>query len=325
MIRHRAVVLARKALTVIALGVACCVLGAIPALAQTCGTPTATALAFGEVASQVLASQTVDTTGTITYNCTGGTASTPVRICISLGNFTGSVRTMTRGGAGSLDFQVYQDAARTIVWGNPTTPTIMTIDTTFNASGVASGSVTMYGRILAGQTVEQDGSYTRTMSGGTSQRLTFSTNMSTACTAITGGARTFSFTASATISNLCNVSAATLNFGSTINLTATVDQSSTIQAQCTNSTPYNIGLNAGTGAGATVAARKMTSGGSMINYSLYRDAARSLVWGTTIGTNTISATGNGSSQNHTVYGRVPVQTTPDPGTYSDTINVTVTY
>jgi spore coat protein U-like protein len=325
MIRHRAADLARKALTLIALGVTCCILGTVPTLAQSCGTPTATALAFGEVASQVLASQTVDTTGTITYNCTGGTANAQVRICISLGNFTGSVRTMTRAGAGSLDFQIYQDAARTIVWGNPTTPTIMTINTTFNASGVASGSVTMYGRISAGQTVEQDGSYSRTMSGGGSQRLTFTTNMSTACNSVTGGARNFSFTASATISNLCNVSASTLNFGSTINLTAIVDQSSTIQAQCTNSTPYNIGLNAGTGAGATVATRKMTSGGSTINYSLYRDVARSQVWGTTIGTNTVSATGTGSSQTHTVYGRVPVQTTPNPATYSDTINVTVTY
>ena len=273
----------------------------------------------------MLASQTVDTTGTISYNCTGGAANTAVRICISLGNFTGAVRTMTRGGAGSLEFQIYQDAARSIVWGNTTTPTIMTIDTTFNASGVASGSVTMYGRILAGQTGEQDGSYTRTMSGGGGQRLTFTTNMANACTAVTTGARNFSFTASATISNLCNVSASTLNFGSQINLTANVDQSSTIQAQCTNSTPYNIGLNAGTGAGATVTTRKMTSGAIAIDYSLYRDVARSQVWGITIGTNTVSATGNGSTQNHTVYGRVPVQTTPDPATYSDTINVTVTY
>ncbi|WP_163468383.1 spore coat protein U domain-containing protein, partial [Klebsiella michiganensis] len=28
---------------------------------------------------------------------------------------------------------------------------------------------------------------------------------------------------------------------------------------------------------------------------------------------------------YTVYGRVPVQTTPAPGTYTDTITVTVTY
>jgi spore coat protein U domain-containing protein, fimbrial subunit CupE1/2/3/6 len=38
-----------------------------------------------------------------------------------------------------------------------------------------------------------------------------------------------------------------------------------------------------------------------------------------------SATGNGASQNYTVYGRVWTQTTPEPGSYADTITVTVTY
>ncbi|MCE3520182.1 spore coat protein U domain-containing protein, partial [Escherichia coli] len=35
--------------------------------------------------------------------------------------------------------------------------------------------------------------------------------------------------------------------------------------------------------------------------------------------------GSGAAQPYTVYGRVPVQTTPAPGTYTDTITVTVTY
>jgi spore coat protein U-like protein len=49
------------------------------------------------------------------------------------------------------------------------------------------------------------------------------------------------------------------------------------------------------------------------------------VWGTTIGTNTVSATGNGASQSYTVYGQVPAQTTPAAAVYTDTITVTVTY
>ena len=121
------------------------------------------------------------------------------------------------------------------------------------------------------------------------------------------------------------VSASTLNFGTQGVLSANVDQTSTIQVQCTNTTPYNIGLNAGTGAGATVAVRKMTSGGATVNYSLYTDAGRSTVWGNTVGTDTVSATGNGAAQSTTVFGRVPVQTTPAAGTYNDTVTVTVTY
>jgi spore coat protein U domain-containing protein, fimbrial subunit CupE1/2/3/6 len=120
-------------------------------------------------------------------------------------------------------------------------------------------------------------------------------------------------------------SASTLNFGSQGVLTANVDQTSTLQVQCTNTTPYNIGLNAGTGAGATVAIRKMTSGANTINYSLYTDAGRTTVWGNTVGTDTVTGTGDGASQSFTVFGRVPAQTTPAPGSYSDTVTVTVTY
>jgi spore coat protein U-like protein len=105
----------------------------------------------------------------------------------------------------------------------------------------------------------------------------------------------------------------------------TLFNTSTLQLQCTNTTPYNIGLDAGTGSGANVAARKMTNGANTITYSLYSDSGRTTVWGNTVGTNTVSATGNGASQSYTVCGRVPSQTTPAAATYTDTITVTVTY
>ena len=137
---------------------------------------------------------------------------------------------------------------------------------------------------------------------------------------------TSTFTVQVTIAASCTInSASTLNFGSQGVLIANVDQTSTMQVQCTNTTPYDIGLDAGTGSGATVAVRKMTSGGATVNYSLYSDSGRTTVWGNTVGTNTVAATGSGASQSYTVYGRVPVQTTPAPATYTDTITVTVTY
>jgi spore coat protein U-like protein len=137
---------------------------------------------------------------------------------------------------------------------------------------------------------------------------------------------TTTFTSQITLAATCVInSASTLNFGNQGILAANVDQTSTIQVTCTNTTPYNVGLDAGTGSGATVATRKLTSGGATVNYSLYSDSAHSTVWGTTIGTDTVAATASGSGQNYTVYGRVPPQTTPAPGTYSDTITVTVTY
>jgi spore coat protein U-like protein len=137
---------------------------------------------------------------------------------------------------------------------------------------------------------------------------------------------TSTFTVQVAITASCTItSASTLNFGTQGVLAANVDQTSTLQVQCTNTTPYNIGLDVGTGSGATVATRKLTSGGNTVNYSLYSDSGRTTVWGNTVATDTVASTGTGSAQSFTVYGRVPAQSTPAPGTYTDTITVTVTY
>jgi spore coat protein U-like protein len=116
-----------------------------------------------------------------------------------------------------------------------------------------------------------------------------------------------------------------LHFGTQGVLTANVDNTFTLNVQCTNTTPYHIGFDVGTGTGATVAVRKMTNGSNTINYSLYTDSMRTTVWGNTVGTDTVAAIGNGAPQSFTVYGRVPAQTTPASGTYTDIITVTVTY
>ena len=73
------------------------------------------------------------------------------------------------------------------------------------------------------------------------------------------------------------------------------------------------------------AARKLSSGGNTVSYTLYADAAHTTIWGNTPATDTVAGTGNGSSQSFTVYGRVPSQGAPAPGNYSDTITVTVMY
>jgi spore coat protein U-like protein len=121
-------------------------------------------------------------------------------------------------------------------------------------------------------------------------------------------------------------SASDLAFGTSGVIQGAVNATSAIGVQCTNTTPYNVGLGAGAGTGATVALRKMTSaGGATINYQLFRDTARTQTWGDQVATNTASGTGNGAVQTLTVYGTVPAQTTPAAGSYTDTVQVTVTY
>ena len=137
---------------------------------------------------------------------------------------------------------------------------------------------------------------------------------------------TSTFTVSITLAATCTVASPnTLDFGNQGILSTNIDNTTIFSVTCTTSTPYNVGLNAGTGTGATVATRKMTSGPSTVSYTLYSDTGRTTVWGNTVGTDTVAGTGNGSAQTLTVYGRVPPQTTPAPGTYTDTITVTVTY
>lgn len=129
-----------------------------------------------------------------------------------------------------------------------------------------------------------------------------------------------------TITASCVVSSVgALSFGTSGILSANVDATTTLGVQCTSGTTYNVGLNAGTGIGATVAARKMSSGASTLVYTLYSNSTRTTVWGNTVGTDTVSGAGTGSVQTYTVYGRAPAQATPAAGAYADTVMVTVTY
>ena len=120
-------------------------------------------------------------------------------------------------------------------------------------------------------------------------------------------------------------SAATLDFATGGALATNIDQTSTIRIACSVTTPYSIGLDAGAGAGATAAVRKLTGAAASVDYVLYRDGARTTLWGDTVGIDAEAATCSGVAQTHTLYGRVTAQPTPVPGTYTDTITVTVTY
>jgi len=138
---------------------------------------------------------------------------------------------------------------------------------------------------------------------------------------------TGSMTVSGTISATCQVNTSSLAFG-TFNpvLNTNLNVNGSVSVSCTNGTTYNVGLNAGSGTGATITNRIMTSGSNTLTYQIYRDAAQTQNWGNTVGTDTVSGTGNGSAQTITAYGRiVSGQTTAKVGSYTDTVTVTITY
>ncbi|MFM9863467.1 MAG: spore coat U domain-containing protein [Micropepsaceae bacterium] len=137
---------------------------------------------------------------------------------------------------------------------------------------------------------------------------------------------TTTFQVTATVLSVCTVSATNLAFGNYDASSGTPnDNTSTVTVRCSNTTPYTVALNAGTGTGATVAVRRMT-GGSTLDYSMYTTAGRTTVWGDgTLATVTQAGTGNGANQALTVFGRITTGQFVAAGAYTDTITATVTY
>ncbi|KUY73740.1 spore coat U domain-containing protein [Burkholderia sp. RF4-BP95] len=142
------------------------------------------------------------------------------------------------------------------------------------------------------------------------------------------GTATAQFNVTLTIQANCAIAANPLAFGSSGVLTAAINQQTTVSVTCSNSTPYNIGLDAGSVSGSTVSSRLMagtTSGntGTTVGYQLYQDSGHTTVWGNTQGTDTVGGTGTGSAQVLNVYGQVPTQATPKPDTYQAAVTATV--
>ena len=79
----------------------------------------------------------------------------------------------------------------------------------------------------------------------------------------------------------------------------------------------------GTGSG-TLAQRHMLNGANVLNYNLYTTSARTQIWGDgSGGTGTVSF--KTTSNSLPVYGRIPALQSVQPGLYSDSIVVTISF
>lgn len=135
---------------------------------------------------------------------------------------------------------------------------------------------------------------------------------------------TASMPVTATVQATCTISVTPMAFGTYSG--ALLNSTATITTQCTNTTPYTIGLSAGLATGATVANRSMTAAAVKLNYGLFQNATFTTNWGNTPGTDTpASANGTGAAVNVTVYGQVGAGQFVAPGPYTDTITATVNF
>lgn len=137
---------------------------------------------------------------------------------------------------------------------------------------------------------------------------------------------------SATVSASCTISTAAVAFGTydpvVTNATSALDATGTVTTTCTNGSSVTIllgqGANADSGSTDAAPARRMISGTDYLNYQLYSDTARTVVWGNDATTD-VAETGTGTAVSTTVYGSVPAGQNVPAGSYTDTVVATVSF
>lgn len=136
--------------------------GMLAAVAQahaaTCSV-TAVSLAFGTYNPFQVAH--TDTTGNIAVTCTGkpGEAVT-YSVALSAGRGTFPVRRMNTTSGTLLNYNIFTNVARTSVWGDATSGTILTNDAYTLATPSSTRNYPVYGRTFAAQKSALVGSYT---------------------------------------------------------------------------------------------------------------------------------------------------------------------
>jgi spore coat protein U-like protein len=259
-------------------------------------TASGTALAFGTYTGTQLA-----VSATITTSCPSG-ASYQVGLNAGTGSGATTTTRIMTSSTQQLSYDMFQNSSHTMNWGNTSGTDTVTV------TGTGSKVTTVYGLLPASQS-PTPGTYKDTITIYIYSSL---------------GTFTGTIKVTSTVSAYCELSATALSFGTYSGAVLKVD--SALIATCTNTTPYNVGLNQGTASGATVTTRKMTGpSSSLLNYTLFSNSGLTTNWGNTVGTSTLAGTGNGSAQTLTVYGEIPAAQYVRPGSYSDTITATITY
>lgn len=302
--------------------------------AQSCSF-SASDIVLGQI--DVLGGGATDAVGNIDVNCStflGLLSSIEMEIHLGegQGGLSGGLRRMTSATTSTgLSYELYQDAAHSTVFGGSygshggqsvylSGSSVLTVLTT---SGV---NVPVYARVPAGQSAVTPGSYSSSFSRNPLDvRVEYRTCALLGLLGCSNRTASFSFDVRGEISPDCRVEADDLDFGSVGLLNQAVDAASQIRVTCTAGSSFDVGLGYGLHGSAMNDRHMQDLAGNQVSYQVYRDNGRSLGWGLPADGAASTSAGSGAVESFTVYGRVPVQTTPPPGNYSDTLVVTVTY
>ncbi|VVD92517.1 secreted pili protein involved in motility and biofilm formation [Pandoraea eparura] len=304
-------------------------LGCTLAQAQTCsvGAPTLAFAAFSPISGAALSA-----TGTIPVSCTwpllGGSPN--VKLCLALN--ASQPLTLTHDG-NAIHFGLFIDPSFANAWGSGPSQAIALSMTRNILGGTVTQNINVYGRIAAGQTtVPTTGSsntvYTRAFSSVDTNlqyapygALSPAPDCGSAMTTVPGTP----FSTNVSVINNCTIAATHITFATQSTLDRPVTGAGQLMVQCTQNDAYRVSLSGGQR--GTVTARYMTGlTGTNVGYQLYLDSGYATIWGDgSSGTSLLSGIGTGLVQFIPIYARVPSQSTPAPGVYTDTVTATIQF
>jgi spore coat protein U-like protein len=126
----------------------------------------------------------------------------------------------------------------------------------------------------------------------------------------------------------CSFSTTPVSFGAyNVFASAPTDTVGTIRYEC-NGGAKNVLVTITAGSSGRPGARSLVGGGDTLLYNLFRDPARTNVWGDGTGgahAVIVADPPNRSEQTLTIYGRIPAGQDVRAGTYTDSITVIVQY
>lgn len=133
----------------------------------------------------------------------------------------------------------------------------------------------------------------------------------------------------ASVSKNCTISTTPVNFGAydpvVANASSPQDSTGSVTVACTKGANARVGLD--DGANSQGSTRRMQQSASAhLNYEIYKDAARTSRWGTTVDESLdLGAAPNRNPRTYPAYGRIPAGQDATVGSYTDTVVATVNF
>lgn len=279
-------------------------------------------LSFGTVNAQ--GSSTVSTNIAVTCNPNYNDKVITYRICLAIDSTDPSGndprRMVIYNPQQYLNYYLYYDAALTQVIPDSNNKNNIICQTMqLQPSQQQTKQILVYGKVLSGQNVSAGYYKTNSIALKLFHAYREGSEPPSDIEALANqSAGTNNMVINANYENSCLIVSATdIDFGTVDRLTAPRYQSGTIQLACPTGTNWKVSLDNGINASGTQR-RMKNAQGSYLDYALYQDASRSILWQ---GNTQYSF----SNQTIPVYGAIPAQDINSVGQYSDTITVTLTY